>query len=179
MCLTVIVSNAQTVWQANLDSEIRFYQTTDFGILLAGTGNSLYAIDGETGERLWRRSHRGLDETSITQIPGTDLVLFTLDEGKKSRFEAIDLLTGNSIWRSDKVKGDVMQLAVEPSRDLLAVVLVKKAFGEIGKELKREPVVHVLRLSSGEELWKHQLKSDVEMMPARFGENLGESSAHA
>lgn len=165
---------AQPVWQENLNSKIEFYQTTDFGIVLAGTNNSLYAIDGQTGERLWRRNHKGLDETSITPIPSTDLILLSLDEGDKSRIEAIDLISGERIWRSDKVKGDVMQLAIEPEQDLLAVVLVKKAKGKIGGELKREPVIHVLKLSNGEELWKKQLESDVEMMPSRFGENLGE-----
>jgi outer membrane protein assembly factor BamB len=167
-------SAAQPVWQADLNSRIEFYQTTDFGIVLAGTRNSIFALDGRTGERLWRKDHRGLDETSVTPIPSTDLILLSLDEGDKSRFEAVDLISGSRIWRSDKVKGDVMQLAVEPERDLLAVVLVKKARGKLGDELKREPVVHMLRLSSGEELWKRQLKSDVEMMPAQFGENLGE-----
>ena len=172
--LFVFVSKAQPVWQANLDGKLAFYQTTDFGIVLAGTDNSLYAIDGQTGERIWRARHRGLDETSVTPIPGTDLILLSLDEGDKARIEAVDLISGERIWRSDKVKGDVMQLAVEPEQDLLAVVLVKKAKGKIGEELKREPVVHVLRLSDGEELWKKQLESDVEMMPSRFGENLGE-----
>ncbi len=168
------VVNAQPVWQSNLNNKIEFYQTTDFGIVLAGTNNAIYAIDGQTGERIWRRNHKGLDETSVTPIPSTDLILLSLDEGDKSRIEAIDLLSGERIWQSEKVKGDVMQLAVEPEQDLLAVVLVKKAKGKIGDELKREPVIHVLRLSDGEELWKEQLKSDVEMMPSRFGENLGE-----
>jgi outer membrane protein assembly factor BamB len=178
LCLScffaAIFANAQPVWQTNLDGKIRFYQTTDFGVLLAGSENSLYAVDGKTGERLWRRQHRGLDETSITPVPATDLILLSSDEGDKSRVEAIDLLSGATLWRSDKVKGDVMQLAVEPEQDLLAVVLVKKAKGSVGDEVKREPVVHVLRLSDGEELWKKQLESDVEMMPSRFGENLGE-----
>ena len=172
--LLFTIAEAQPVWQANLNSKIEFYQTTDFGIVLAGTNNAIYAIDGQTGERIWRRNHKGLDETSVTPIPSTDLILLSLDEGDKSRIEAIDLLSGETLWRSDKVKGDVMQLAVEPGQDLLAVVLVKKAKGKIGDELKREPVIHVLRLSGGEELWKQQLKSDVEMMPSRFGENLGE-----
>ncbi len=173
-CFFTVFSNAQPVWNVNLDSKIQFYQTTDFGIVLAGTENSLFALDGQTGERLWRRKHKGLDETSITPIPATDLILVSLDLGDKSRIEAVDLLSGETIWRSDKVKGDVMQLAVDPQQDLLAVVLVKKAKGKIGEELKRSPVVHVLRLSDGEELWKKQLGSDVEMMPSRFGENLGE-----
>ena len=168
------VFHAQSVWQTNLDGKIQFYQTTDFGIVLTGTNNSLYAVDGQTGETLWRRKHKGLDETSITPIPSTDLILLSLDEGDKSRIEAVDLLSGASIWRSDKVKGGIMQLAVEPQSDLLAVVLVKKAKGKVGDEIKRSPVVHVFRLSTGDELWKKELDSDVEMMPSQFGENLGE-----
>ncbi len=174
LCFFAANSLAQTSWQSSLDGKIQFYQTTDFGVLLAGTDNSIYAIDGENGQKLWRRAHRGLDETSLTQIPGTDLVLLSLYDDKKSRLEAIDLLTGNSIWRSDKIKGDVMQLAVEPEQDLLAVVLVKKAVGKVGDEYKRSPQIHVLRLSDGVELWSKELDSDVELMPAQFGENVGE-----
>jgi len=166
--LADIPANAQPVWQANLDGKLAFYQTTDFGIMLAGTDNSLYAVDGQTGETLWRKRTRGLDETSITPIPATDLILVSTDVGDKSRVEAVDLLSGATLWRSDKVKGDVLQLAVEPSADLLAVVLVKKAKGKVGEEFKRTPIVHVFNLSNGEELWKKELESDVEMMPSRF-----------
>ena len=143
---TVISANAQPVWQANLDGKLQFYQTTDFGVMLAGTDNSLYAIDGRAGETLWRKRTRGLDETSITPIPATDLILISIDEGDKSRVEAVDLLSGATVWRSDKVKGDVLQLAVEPSADLLAVVLVKKVKGKVGEEFKRTPIVHVFQL---------------------------------
>jgi outer membrane protein assembly factor BamB len=168
LCFLSAFSHAQPVWQANLDGKIEFYQTTDFGIVVAGSSNSLFAIDGQTGERLWRKKTKGLDETSIVPIPSTDLILVSTDVGDKSRLEAVDLLSGETLWRSDKVKGDVMQLAVEPAQDLLAVVLVKKAKGRIGTEFKRSPVVHVFRLSNGDELWKKQLDSDVQMMPSRF-----------
>lgn len=168
LCFFAGISHAQSVWQANLDGKLEFYQTTDFGIVVAGTENSLYAIDGQTGERLWRKKTKGLDETSITPIPSTDLVLVSTDVGDKSRIEAVDLLSGETLWRSDKVKGDVMQLAVDPQNDLLAVVLVKKAKGKIGEEFKRSPVVHAFRLSNGDELWKKELDSDVQMMPSRF-----------
>ncbi len=73
--LAVATSNAQPVWQKNLDGKLAFYQTTDFGVMLAGTDNSLYALDGQTGETLWRKRTKGLDETSITPIPSTDLIL--------------------------------------------------------------------------------------------------------
>jgi outer membrane protein assembly factor BamB len=165
---------AQQAWQANLDSSVRFYQTTDFGIVLTGTDRSLYALDGETGERIWRRDTGRINETAVTPVPDTDLVLFSRDLGSKSRLEAVDILSGATIWQSDKVKGDVLQLAADPTSDLIAVVLVKDPKGESGKEFKKKPIVHVLKLSTGDELWKKELDSDVQMMPAKFGESLGE-----
>lgn len=164
---------SQTAWQAGLDSRISFYQTTDFGIVLAGTEKSLYAIDGQTGERIWRRQTGRINETAITPVPGTDLILFSIDLGDRSRLEAVDLLTGSRIWQSDKVKGDVMQLAVDPEHDLIAVVLVRDPRGDSGKTFKKKPVTHVLQLSTGEELWKRDFDSSIEMMPTRFGEDIG------
>src|SRR5687768_2082085 len=146
---------AQPSWQANLDSKVRFYQTTDFGIVLAGTERNLYALDGRTGERLWRRETGRIEETAVTPVPDTDLVLFSRDLGSKSRLEAVDIASGGTLWQSEKVKGDVLQLAADPTSDLLAVVLVKDPRGS--GELKRTPIVHVLRLSSGDELWKKEL----------------------
>ena len=168
-CLSVPVWT-QTAWQTGLDSRINFYQTTDFGIVLAGTEKSLYAIDGQTGERLWRRSTGKINETAITPVPGTDLILFSRDLGSRSRLEAVDLLTGSRIWESDKVKGDVMQLAADPEHDLVAVVLVKDPRGDAGKTFKKKPVTHVLQLSTGEELWKRDFDSSIEMMPTQFGQ---------
>ncbi len=174
LCLFAAIAPAQPVWKSNLDSRIRFYQTTDFGIVLAGTEKSLYAIDGKTGERIWRRDTGKIDETGVTPVPNTDLILFSRDLGSKSRLEAVDILTGGRIWESEKVKGDVMQLAVDPENDLIAVVLVKDPRGKSDENFKRKPVVHVLRLSTGDELWKRDLDNSIEMMPSRFGEGLGD-----
>ena len=84
LCLFVVASISQPLWQSNLDSKIRFYQTTDFGIVLAGTEKSLYAIDGKTGTRIWRRDTGKIDETAVTPMPNTDLILFSRDLGSKS-----------------------------------------------------------------------------------------------
>lgn len=172
LCLfAAIPLNAQALWQAKLDAKIQFYQTTDFGVLLVGTENSLYAVDGNTGDVVWRRKHKGLDETSISTIPNTDLVLLSLDEGDKSRLEAIDILSGDSLWRSDKVKGDVMHLAVEPNNDLLCFVLVRKAKRKSNDELKRKPEIYVFSLSNGKRIWRDELGSEIEMMPTEFAED--------
>jgi outer membrane protein assembly factor BamB len=62
-----------------------------------------------------------------------------------------------------------MHMAVETETDLVAVVMCNDAKGEVRAGFKRKPVVHVLNLNSGDELWKHEI-SDIEMMPVRWTE---------
>ena len=157
-------------WTAKLDKDVRFYQPTDMGVLVAATEKSLYAIEGETGETLWRRKDVRIDETGVAPVPGTDLLLLGLEKDGRTRVEAVDVLTGDAIWRSDKLRGGVMQMAVDPSANLLAVVLAKDAKGDSGSTLKRKPQLYVLNLSSGEELWKYEV-SEVEMMPTGWAKS--------
>ncbi|HZT58368.1 MAG TPA: PQQ-binding-like beta-propeller repeat protein, partial [Pyrinomonadaceae bacterium] len=171
LCACVLPARAADPWQANLDSEVRFYQTTDVGVLVVGTEKSLYGLDPETGEILWRRKGARLDENDVAAVPGTDLLLISIERGDKTRLEAADLLTGDALWRSDKVRGAVMQTAFDPDTNLLAAVLVRDAHGKAGDGLKKKPVAHVFDITTGEELWKRELESEVEMMPASAGED--------
>jgi len=159
-------------WTTKLDKDVRFYQPSDLGVLIVGTEKSLYAIDSGTGDILWRRKDTSLDETDVAPIPGTDLLLLSFEKGSRSRVEATDILTGDTIWRSDKIKGAVMQLAVDPQANLLAIVLARDAKGHAREGFKRHPLLHVLDLASGDELWKYE-SSEVEMMPARWPEKEG------
>ena len=154
-------------WTAKLDKEIRFYQATEVGVVVAGTEKSLYAIDGSNGDILWRRKDTSLDETDVAPIPGTDLLLLSFEKGDKARVEGVDILTGNSIWRSEKIKGAVMQMSFDPTSNLLAVVLAKDAKNRARDGFKRRPLLHVLDLATGDELWKYEV-GEVEMMPARW-----------
>jgi outer membrane protein assembly factor BamB len=159
-------------WTAKLDKDIRFYQPTEMGIVLAGTEKSLYAIDASTGETVWRRKDTSLDETDVAPVPGTDLVLLSLEKGDKARVEAVDILNGDTIWRSDKIKGAVMQISVDPATNMLAVVLVRDAKNRARAGFKRHPLLHVLDLATGDELWKCEI-GEVEMMPARWPDDEG------
>jgi outer membrane protein assembly factor BamB len=171
-CLTFIafaatVAPAQT-WSAKLDDTVRFYQPTGLGAIVVGTKKSLYAVDSPSGDILWRRKTSALDENDVAPVPGTDLVLLSFEKDQKTRIEATDVLSGDAIWQSDKLKGAVMQMAVDIDSNLLAVVLVKDAKGRSSDDLKRKPIVHVLDLSTGDEIWKKEIGSDIEMMPARW-----------
>ena len=156
-------ANAQA-WTAKLDKTVRFYQTTDLGVVLVGTEKSLYAIDGQTGETLWRRKDVSLDETDVAPVPSSDLLLLSFEKGERTRVEAVDLLTGDTVWKSNKIRGAVMQMAVDPSANLLAVVFAKDAKGHADDGFKRHPLLHVLDLASGDEIWKYEV-GEVEMMP--------------
>jgi outer membrane protein assembly factor BamB len=156
-------------WTTKLDNDIRFYQATEMGIVIAGTEKSLYAIDGAGGQILWRRKDTSLDETDVAPVPGTVLLL-SFEKGDKARIEAVDVLTGNSIWRSEKIKGAVMQISVDPANNLLAVVLAKDVKSRARDGFKRRPLLHVLDLATGDELWKYEV-GEVEMMPARWPED--------
>ncbi len=157
-------------WSVKFDGKIRFHQTTELGALIVVTEKSVYAVDGETGEILWRRKDVRLDESDIAPVVGTDLLLLSFEKGGKTRVEAADLMAGNTLWQSDKIKGGVMQMAVDPENDLAAVVFVRDAKSGPKEGFKRRPTVHLLNLATGEELWKRDLESEVEMTPARWGD---------
>ena len=158
-------TSASERWSAKLDGRVRFYQTTELGVVVTGTETSLYAIDGESGDILWRRKNVRLDETDVAAVPGTDILLLSLEDGNKTRLEAADLVTGETLWRSDKVRGSVMQMALDQNHNLLAAVLVRDARSRAGDTLKRKPVIHLFDLGAGRELWKRELESEIEMMP--------------
>jgi len=155
-------------WSAKFDSKVRFYQMTELGVLIVGSEKSVYAVDGETGEVMWRRKNARLDQTDVAPVNGTDLVLLNLEQKDRASFEAVDVLTGNTVWRSDKVRGAPMQMAIDLDNNLLAVVVVKDPKGQAGDDFKRKPALHVFDLRTGDELWKYEIESKVEMMPARW-----------
>lgn len=159
-------------WTTKLDKDIRFYQPTEMGVVVAGTEKSLYAIDGANGDILWRRKDTALDETSVAPVPGTDLLLLSFEKGNRARIEAVDLLSGDTIWRSQKIKGAVMQMSVDTGANLLAVVLAKDAKNRAREDFKRRPLLHVLDLATGDQHWKYEV-GEVEMMPGRWPEESG------
>ena len=166
------------MWSTKLDDDLGFYQTTEMGVVIAGTKKSLYAVDSETGEVLWRRRNMRIDQTDLAPVVGTDLLLLSYEESGRSRMEAVDIMTGNPLWRSDKVKGSIMQLAVDPEYELGAVVLVRDAKGRAREGFKRRPTIHMLSFVDGNELWKRELGSEVEMTPSRWSPKEDEDTVY-
>ena len=171
LLLALCASSARAAepWSSKLDSAVRFYQSTDVGVLVVGTEKSLYGLEAETGDVLWRRKEARLEETDVAPVPGTDLLLVTLERDGKTRLETLDIVTGDLLWRSDKVRGSVMQTAFDPAAGLLAAVFARDAKSKPRAGFKRKPELHVFEIATGDELWKRELESEVEMMPVAWG----------
>ncbi len=165
-------------WSFRLDSKVRFYQTTDLGALVVGTEKSLYALDGESGELLWRRKNVQLDETDVAPVIGTDLLLLNFEKGGRTRLEAVDLLTGNPIWQSEKIKGSLMNIAVDLEHEMAAIVLARDAKGRAREGFKKRPMVYLINMTTGEEVWRYELESEVEMTPTRWSEDEDKETAY-
>ncbi len=158
-------------WSRKLDSRVRFYQMTELPIILLGTEKSFYAIDSDSGEVLWRRKDIRLDETDVAPVAGTDLLLLSFEKDDRTRLEAIDIFTGDSLWRSDKVRGAPMQMALDTDNNLLAVTMVRNAKGRTLGGIKRRAEVYVFDLRRGEDFWKYETQGEVEMMPLGWSQS--------
>jgi outer membrane protein assembly factor BamB len=175
LCLAPAV-HAAPAWSARLDGDVRFYHLTELGVLVVGTEKSLYGVEAETGQILWRRKDTRPDETEVAAVAGTDVLLISDEQQGRSRLYASDLLTGEALWRSERVRGAVMQTAFDPETNLLAVVLARDARGRARSGFKRRPRVHVFDLATGREVWDRELEGEVELMPAQWGEGDGDVS---
>jgi outer membrane protein assembly factor BamB len=173
-----VPARAAPAWETKFDGKVRFYQLTELGVLVVGTEKSLYGVEAETGQILWRLRDTSVNENDVAAVAGTDVLLVSAERDGRTRLYASDLLTGGALWRTEKTRGAVMQTAFDPETNLLAVVLARDARGRPREGFKRKPRVHVFDLSTGREVWDRELESEVEMMPAVWGEDDEEEVAY-
>lgn len=168
LALIWLPASSEPGWNTKLDGRVQFYQTTELGVLVVGTDKSLFALDGETGEVLWRRKNTRLAESDVAPVPGTDVIVLTIERDGKTLLEAVDLFTGKAIWRTDRVKGSVMQMALEMKSEVLAIVFARDIRKKDHEGLHRKPLICAFELGTGKQLWKYQVESEIEMMPSRW-----------
>jgi outer membrane protein assembly factor BamB len=63
-------------------------------------------------------------------------------------------------------------MSVDPAANLLAIVLARDARNRARDGFKRRPLLYVLDLATGDQLWKYEA-GEVEMMPTRWHEDSG------
>ena len=160
--LLATVTQAAPLWTHKPSSDIKWYRVTDIGSVLIGSKAGLYTLDGVNGQTIWTRNDlAGTEEFEVETIAGTPLLLISDTSGtfsKGTKLFAIDLLTGQNIWETDKLKGATV--AVEPvyEKDLVLLVTVPS-----NNANKAKPKISALRLTTGEMVWEAEYPDNVDL----------------
>jgi outer membrane protein assembly factor BamB len=150
------------LWTHKPASDIKWYRVTDVGSLLVGAKGALYALDGETGREVWSRADlAGAEEFEVDTIAGTPLVFVSDTSGKikkGTKLYALDLLSGQNIWETEKLRGAAV--AVEPiyEKDLVLLITV-----ENNSANKAKPHITALRMTTGELVWEADYPDSVDL----------------
>ncbi|HKR13824.1 MAG TPA: PQQ-binding-like beta-propeller repeat protein [Pyrinomonadaceae bacterium] len=160
--LLATVTQAASLWTHKPTSDIKWYRVTDVGSILIGSKSGLYTLDGANGQTIWTRNDlAGTEEFEVDIIAGTPLLFVSDTSGafsKGTKLFALDLLTGQNIWETDKLKGATV--AVEPvyEKDLVLLVTVPD-----NRANKAKPKVSALRLTTGEMVWEADYPDNVDL----------------
>ncbi|HEV2861076.1 MAG TPA: PQQ-binding-like beta-propeller repeat protein [Pyrinomonadaceae bacterium] len=165
LLLCLVLSQAalgSPLWTHKPPNDIKWYRVTDVGSLLVGAKGALYALDGETGKEIWSRSDlAGAEEYEVESIAGTPLLFVSDNSGafkKGTRLFALDLLSGQNVWETGKLRGATV--AVEPvyEKDLVLLVTV-----ENNSANKAKPHLTALRMTTGELVWEADYPDSVDL----------------
>lgn len=150
------------LWTHKPAEDIKWYDVTDEGTVLVGTQHSLYCLNPETGEPLWRREDLAdIAEHEQQELRGTPVLLVYDNTGavnKRTRLFALDILTGKTIWQTEQLKGYTVQVAPHYERDMLVFLTVRD-----NKAPKDKPDISALKLSTGEVLWQSEYTDTVDL----------------
>jgi outer membrane protein assembly factor BamB len=90
------------LFEKELDSEIRFHLVHDLGIIIAGTSQTIYGFDPETGAEKWKieKLMKDYDIDSVKPLPGLPFLIYQVKEGmiKPPVIRCLDVLTGQVVW---------------------------------------------------------------------------------
>jgi outer membrane protein assembly factor BamB len=159
---------AGPIWTHKAESDVRWFRVTDVGTVLVGTKSALYALEGAKGETAWSRADlAGVEEHQTDTIAGTPFLFVSRNDGKVKKSTtllALDVLSGETVWQTEKVQGATV--AAEPvlEKDLVLVITVPTDNAARGV-----PKITALRMTTGALLWESDFPDQVDLYGAERG----------
>ncbi|MBU0987394.1 MAG: PQQ-binding-like beta-propeller repeat protein, partial [Proteobacteria bacterium] len=125
ICTLPVLANESKLWEYTLPEEVTWNQVTTIGTLLVGTKTTLYCFDPANGNIIWKRDDLGPTAPfNVREVPGTP-VLFVNDHtnplSTQTRLFAVNILTGESLWETEKLLGQAIGAYPFPERNLILV----------------------------------------------------------
>jgi outer membrane protein assembly factor BamB len=156
------VCSAQSLWIHHPTQDIKWYRLNETGTLLVGTDSSLYQLNPEDGQVAWTRADlRGVNEYQVQEIGGTPLLLVSQNSGtfqKGTKLSALDVLSGQTVWETEKLKGATVQVTPIYDRDMVVIMTVQD-----NARQKDKPDLVALKLSDGSLLWESEFTDNVDL----------------
>lgn len=140
----------------------KWYSMMETGNVMVGMDKSLAMLDGATGRQLWTRSDLGeIKETEYTELPGSPIVLISDNSGwaqRKTKLYALDTLTGETVWQTEKMLGFTVQVSPLYQRDMIVFLTIRD-----NRMNKDKPDIFALKMSTGELLWQNEYTEKVDL----------------
>ena len=156
------ICSAQSLWLHQPTTDIKWYRLNETGSLLVGTSNSIYQLNPEDGKPSWTRDDlRGVNEYQVQEIGGTPLLLVSQNSGtfqKGTKLFALDVLTGQTVWETEKIKGATVQVTPIFDRDMVVIMTVQD-----NSRQKDKPDLTALKLSDGSLIWQSEFTDNVDL----------------
>ncbi len=140
----------------------KWYSMMETGNVMVGQANGVAMLDGAKGTPIWTRTDLGeIKETEYTELAGTPLVLISDNSGwaqRKTKLYALDTLTGETVWQTDKMLGFTVQVSPLYQKDMIVFLTIRD-----NRMNKDKPDVFALKMSTGELLWQTEYTEKVDL----------------
>lgn len=154
LCTTASLwaNTTKPLWTAALPEKAKWHSLTQLGTLIVGTDGGLSCYNPDTGALLWRRQ----DITKTTafnarEVPGTPILLCNNFGGfanSKVTLQAVDFLTGKTLWHSPEFQGQYLGTVPVPSKGLVIFI-----FNGWAEKEGAGTYFHAFDLATGAEKW--------------------------
>ncbi len=118
---------AKPVWTQPLGADAKWHQLTALGTLLVGTDGALVSLNPEDGKVLWKRADiTKSNPNNAVEIRGTPFLIannFAGIAGSKVTMQALDLLSGETVWQAPPVLGQYLDTIALPEKGLVIFVV--------------------------------------------------------
>ena len=140
----------------------KWYALMETGNVTVGVQNGVTMLDGANGKVVWQRGDLGdIKEEEYTELPGTPLLLISDNSGwaqRKTKITALDTLTGETVWQTDKMLGFTAEVTPIYKKDMIVFITIQD-----NRRNKDKPDVFALKMSTGELLWQSEYSEKVDL----------------
>ncbi|MCU1283988.1 MAG: hypothetical protein JWO13_338 [Acidobacteriales bacterium] len=147
-----------SLWKYQSSHEIKWQKITFTGSLLLGGDEALICLDPETGKPVWKRDDlQKATAVQVEEISGTPYLLVTKNSGGTKLF-ALNILSGETLWQTDKLKGAIIGVTPIYEKDLVLILTSRSQ-----SDANTKPDMIALKISSGEMAWESEFADKFEL----------------